>query len=200
MLKELIAVDLDGTLIERSLLQLVMEEDIKLNGSFEALKAIIFYALQKTNEVTREYIIKNLPLIRINDISNTKLRVNQVIIKYLQRIQHDKNIVLATGSDQAIAEIMSDFFLKNFDIRFKDVIGSIEGNVCVSEEKLKELKKLSTSFTYIGNSYQDLRIWNEKEVKMICVGSEDFWNLASQMNQNKDSLFLPNIFVNPKEI
>lgn len=195
-----VAVDLDGTLIKGTVLQLIAKECISRSVFIPTMLAFFAFGIMKTNQFTRDYIHQNIEILGMDDYSNITLQVNPFVIEYLKRVSDYSILVLATGSDQYVADTMCWFFSKYFQIPFEHSIGSRDGIFCISETKLKTIKRLSDSFTYIGNSQQDFPIWQDKQVEMICIGDENFLKQARENTNRQDGILLPDTFVYPREL
>ena len=197
-MKKVIAVDLDGTLIDLSVLQTVVLNDFNQSSTTDGLKALLFYGLYKTNSVTEEYLRNKTGLLELLEGSTDKIKVNPVLIQYLQQIGPDNILILATGSDYYSANLMCWFFLEHLNLKFDYVIASEEGTISVSDLKLEAIKNIAEKFTYIGNSYQDLVLWADPRVKMICVCDQGFWEVATKVSSK--GVMMPNLFVTVSEL
>jgi len=197
-MKKVIAVDLDGTLIDLSVLQAVVLNDFTQSPPIDGLKALLFYGLYKTNAVTQAYLRNKTGLLKLLEGSTDKIKVNPVLIQYLKEMGPDSILILATGSDYYSANLMCWFFLEHLNLKFDYVIASEEGSISVADIKLKAIKNIADKFTYIGNSHQDLVLWADPQVKMICVGDEGFWEAANKVSAK--GIMIPNLFVPVSEL
>jgi len=195
-----VAVDLDGTLIKGTVLQLIAKECISRSAVMSTMVAFFAFGILKTNKLTRDYMHQNIGILALDQYVNINLQVNPFVIDYLKRVSEHSILVLATGSDQYIADTMCWFFSEYFQIHFDHSIGSRDGIFCVSETKLEALKALSDSFTYMGNSKQDFPLWRDKQVEMICIGDENFLKQARENTNRQDGILLPDTFVYPREL
>ena len=67
-----------------------------------------------------------------------------------------RKIVLATGSPQAVAQRVADYLGV-----FAEVIAAVPDVNVIGETKAAILQKRFGNFTYIGNSVQDIPVWDK---------------------------------------
>ena len=197
-MKKVVAVDLDGTLIDISVLQSIILNDFNHSTPLSGLQALMFYGLYKTNSTTQEYLRTKTPLLELLEGATDKIKVNPILIQYLKAISADNILILATGSDYYSAHLMCWFFLEHLNLKFDYVIASEEGSLSVADVKLNAIKSIADRFTYIGNSYQDLILWADPRVKMVCVCDEEFWGVVTEVNPN--GIMIPDLFVTVNEL
>lgn len=175
-------VDLDGTLIEESVMCLMLRRSF-FRRPIRTIIAGLCYALLGPNSLTDRHGMQNLYLLKLDSIDEMYLRFNRSLIKFLRNLQDlGKTLILATGSDQYIADTMAQVLYRCFNIKFAHVIGSTPGFLCISKNKLAKVRNIVTSrFAYIGDSYQDFPLWSSDDVDMICVGSSYFKTNAERV-------------------
>jgi hypothetical protein len=126
----------------------------------------VFFQSNKSGErcVITPFEFYNTTSLRIklliaNEIESEKIdfAINQQVMNFLLK-NRDKKIILATGAVDKIAKQ----FAQQYDI-FDFVISSSEDCNCVGITKANEISKhiniLETKFLYIGDSKQDVAIW-----------------------------------------
>ncbi|QEK38891.1 hypothetical protein [Candidatus Nesciobacter abundans] len=149
--------DLDGTLVRQ-------------NTIFSTFKKTLFYKPFTFLKITLNWILgKKLENIKIINSNHSLLKMeeldfNKDVISFLKDVKRQYKsikIVLATGSTQNIAKKIS---LK-LDV-FDNEIYSTHNNNCIGENKLKEIISFNKNkpFMYIGNSKQDIIIWQSSEI------------------------------------
>lgn len=198
--EEFIAVDLDGTIIENSVFSSIFKKLFfidPLRTSISLFSCILF----GPNSITSRHLKRNLDLIGLDKKDATKLKFNKILINFLKDLKEKgKTLILATGSDQYVGELIGDYTDKHFGLKFDMIIGSEPGFLCISENKLKKLRDITHEFAYIGNSSQDFPLWRAKGVNMICVGSDNFRFVAQERCYKPAFLTIPPEFVIATEI
>ena len=175
-----IAVDLDGTIIENSIFSCVFRKLFFIDP-FRTVASIASCILFGPNKITSRHLKRNLHLVGLDKKDETRLKFNKVLLNFLKEMQKmGKVLILATGSDQYLADVIAQYTEEHFDLKFDIVIGSEPGFLCISENKLKKLRDINPEFAYIGNSSQDFPLWRAKGVNMICVGNENFRFVAQE--------------------
>ncbi|QEK38748.1 haloacid dehalogenase-like hydrolase [Candidatus Cytomitobacter primus] len=194
-----IFVDLDGTLV-------------KQNVGFELFKALIFKCPFVALKVQLNFLM-NRKMLNIDILNKyamylnfAKLDFHAELVNFIKcEKKRGKKIILATGSPIKIAERLN-IYLNNL---FDGVIGSHGDLRCVSEKKLIEINKyinkrsyvqniehddLSKSynvqFMYIGNSNQDITVWEGAGLCAV-VGDNDFKSRMRLHNIVFDIEFAP---------
>ncbi|CAO5677225.1 MAG: hypothetical protein HEEMFOPI_00714 [Holosporales bacterium] len=152
-----LCVDLDGTLIYEDVIWVSWKNLIKLNPK-EILNPLIWFLKG------RAYMKHQLATYSF--IDPAQLTYNQPLITFLKKCKQDGvRIVLATAADEKFAMNISHY-LGLFD----DVIASDEKNNRRADVKAKTLcaRYGEKNFTYIGNSYDDLKVWRHAKYA-ICT-------------------------------
>jgi len=152
-------VDLDGTLIKTDMLHESFWSSVKRNP-YTAFLALISLVYGKAALKDR--------LSATSDVDVTTLPYNQSVIKYIEehRLEGGKS-VLITGSSQAYADKVSGY-LKLFD----EAYGTRYGNNLTGKAKRDFIHDFLgfKSFSYIGNSKDDLHVWQHAN-KIITVNT-----------------------------
>lgn len=156
---DFLIVDLDGTLIKTDMLHESFWSSVKRNPStaFLALISLVYgkAALKDRLSATSDVDVATLPY-------------NQSVIKYIEehRLEGGKS-VLITGSSQAYADKVSGY-LKLFD----EAYGTRDGNNLTGKAKRDFIHDFLgfKSFSYIGNSKDDLHVWRHAN-KIITVNT-----------------------------
>jgi len=189
-----IAVDLDGTIIKETVFSTVFKK-LFLIDPFRTIVSVLSYILVGPNVVSSRHLKRNLHLLGLDKEDGAKLKFNKVLINFLKELkQRGKVLILATGSDQYVADLIGDYMEKYFGLKFDVVIGSEPGFICISENKLRKLREISKEFVYIGNSSQDFPLWRAKGVRMICVGDDSFRFVAQERCYKPAFLTIPPTF------
>jgi hypothetical protein len=197
--KSLIAVDLDGTLIDKSILQVIVEKIATTHRILDTTLPLVYLLIFKTNQVTSDFIQNNIDILNLDNIETNEIALNLNVIRYLLNVKHLNTLALATGSDQYTCEVMGAFFKKYFGLTFEYMIGSQNGEFSISETKLEKLKKISSKFSYIGNSYQDLPIWKDESVDVVCVGNVEFFDEVRSLTSKSNCILISDEFRSSKE-
>ncbi len=156
---DVLIVDLDGTLIKTDMLHESFWSSVKRNPStaFLALISLVYgkAALKDRLSATSDVNVATLPY-------------NRSVIKYIEehRLEGGKS-VLITGSSQAYADKVSGY-LKLFD----EAYGTRDGNNLTGKAKRDFIHDFLgfKSFSYIGNSRDDLHVWRHAN-KVITVNT-----------------------------
>jgi len=156
---DVLIVDLDGTLIKTDMLHESFWSSVKRNP-YTAFLALISLVYGKAALKDR--------LSATSDVDVTTLPYNQSVIKYIEehRLEGGKS-VLITGSSQAYADKVSGY-LKLFD----EAYGTRDGNNLTGKAKRDFIHDFLgfKSFSYIGNSKDDLHVWQHAN-KIITVNT-----------------------------
>jgi len=156
---DVLIVDLDGTLIKTDMLHESFWSSVKRNP-YTAFLALISLVYGKAALKDR--------LSATSDVAVTTLPYNQSVIKYIEehRLEGGKS-VLITGSSQAYADKVSGY-LKLFD----EAYGTRDGNNLTGKAKRDFIHDFLgfKSFSYIGNSKDDLHVWQHAN-KIITVNT-----------------------------
>ena len=195
-----IAVDLDGTIIKEPVFSMLFKKLFFVNP-IRTVVSLFSYILFGPNAITSRHFKRNLHLLGLDKEEGAKLKFNKVLLDFLKRLKgQGKVLILATGSDQYIADLIGDYVEKYFGLKFDVLIGSQPGFHCISENKLKRLREISYEFVYIGDSSQDFQLWRAKGVKMICVGDDKFRFIAQERCYKPAFLSIPPNFDLPHKI
>lgn len=151
-----IVVDLDGTLIYGDCLHEQLNRAIFFQPYF--LITAIWYLLQGKAKF-KEYLGKNLLI----DVG--LLQYNQELIKWLEEKKDEgRTIVMATASNQVVARKIAEH------LNLFDSVHASDGQVNLKGSyKAQLLKEVYGSFEYVGNSVDDLQVW-EHAIKAYYVG------------------------------
>lgn len=147
--KNIIVIDLDGTLIKEDITILSLKLLIKKNllNTFR----VLLWATQGKS------FLKFRLSQQIN-IDVKKLTYNQKVINFIKKNKKNNKIVLSTGSYISYAKKINQH-IKLFD----EVLGTSKNFNNIGTNKASRLqKKFKTEqiYTYIGNSRTDIPIWN----------------------------------------
>jgi phosphoserine phosphatase len=198
--EEFIAVDLDGTIIQNSIFSCVFRK-LFFMDPIRTVGSIVSCILFGPNTITSRHLRRNLHLVGLDKKDATQLKFNKVLLRFLKDMKKlGKTLILATGSDQYLADLIADYTEKHFDLKFDMTLGSEPGFLCISENKLKKLREISPEFAYIGNSSQDFPLWRAKGVNMICVGTDNFRFVAQERCYKPAFLTIPPEFYFPHSI
>ncbi len=174
-------VDLDGTLIKNDLLFEALT-DILCRNPLHIFKILKW--LKNGKAYLKEQIAKNYQL----DV--TTLPYNQSVIKLIEsKIEQGYNIILATASHRIFAVQVANH-LKLFDELF-----ATQGKVNLRGETKRDLliKKYGVrNFEYIGNSHDDLAVWQFAS-KVYAANPNLFLRKKLQSFRN-----LADVFINPQ--
>jgi len=173
-----IVVDLDGTLIEEGAPYVILFKKLLFREPVVIVGAVIAYLILGPNIFTSNLVKSKMNLLNLDSPSLLEIKFNKPLVNLLKNLKKaGKVLILATGSDQCVAEAISNMLYKHFHIKFEHIIGSKPGFVCISNNKLEQIRLLTNDFVYIGNSYQDLPIWLASGVDVICIGSTQFYQM-----------------------
>lgn len=152
-----LCVDLDGTLVYNDTVQESIMQLLKYR--FLYVFVLPFWLLKGHAYVKRK-------IVSLIQFDPSHLPYNQAMIEYIkEEKKKGRKIVLATASDQVIAESVANY-LGLFD----EVIGSDGHLSYAGKHKLAKLNKeyKKSGFVYAGNSTVDLSVWpNSKEVVVV---------------------------------
>ena len=99
---------------------------------------------------------------------------------------------------------MAAFFEKYFGLIFQHKIGSQEGEFSISEIKLAKLKQITNQFglnrfAYVGNSDQDISLWKDPDVDVICVGDIAFFEHVRNVTGKLNCILIDGEFTGARE-
>ena len=152
---KILAVDLDGSLLlYDSLLYMFIKSLARPHIMLKSL-----FLLTKSKAKFKNYLAENI------DLNFNEESFNAAVVKYIRDKSSGKelDIYLATGANVIVAQKIWKIFPE-----FKGIIASNEYSNCIGKNKLTEILKISDQFDYIGNSFDDLILW-EKSASIICV-------------------------------
>lgn len=171
-------VDLDGTLIQ---------EDLSHKAFFYFLKSkplTCFYYLVLFLIRGRPYLKEKISNKYIVELS--QLKVNQNCIKYIKEAKKNHRVVyLISGSHQLLVNQIS-----NQINLFNKVFGTHESFNMVGKNKIDYINdKLNIKeFDYIGNSFQDIPIWEYTKKIIYTNASTRLKNKLLSMNQEMEEI------------
>lgn len=155
---KVICVDLDGTLIYNDV-SVESTKQFMFSGIFNIFKLVIW--------IFRGIAYTKYRIAEFQNINPEKLSYNFRLISYLKQKKQDGYcIFLATGSTKIYAEAIA----KHLGI-FDGVYASDEHVNLVGKNKADRLLKVFGKFIYIGNSIDDIHVW-EKAVKSVIVNPD----------------------------
>ena len=168
-------VDLDGTLIKEDLSDLAFVNSLKTNPLMLIFYIIVF--LFKGKSYLKEKISKNY-IVPIE-----KLNFNNAALDYIKDVKKRHRVVyLISGSHQLLVDQID----KHLRIFFESFGTNINFNM-VGENKVKfinnELKILE--FDYLGNSKQDLPIWEYTKKIIFTNVSKDLREIINSSKLDK---------------
>ena len=168
-------VDLDGTLIKEDLTDLAFIEYLKSKPLKLLIYLIIF--LFKGKSYLKEKISKNY-IVPID-----KLNFNRASLDYIKEVKNRHRVVyLISGSHQLLVNQINNH-LKIFFEAF----GTRSNFNMIGKNKIKfinaQLKILE--FDYLGNSNQDLPIWNYTKKIIYTNASDNLKKIINSSNLDK---------------
>ena len=168
-------VDLDGTLIKEDLSDLAFVNSLKTNPLMLIFYIIVF--LFKGKSYLKEKISKNY-IVPIE-----KLNFNNAALDYIKDVKKRHRVVyLISGGHQLLVDQID----KHLRIFFESFGTNIDFNM-VGENKVKfinnELKILE--FDYLGNSKQDLPIWEYTKKIIFTNVSKDLREIINSSKLDK---------------
>ena len=153
--------DLDGTLINEDMLYLSVK--LLLKEKPFRLLLILFRAWRGVSWLKNEIAVHI-------DITKLNFSVNKKVFDLLkQKKEEGYSCYLISGSNyQLVKSIFNQFEL------FDNFYGSDSYINLVGSNKLKKIMTLTPKFEYVGNSNQDIPIWEHADIAYICNSSEKF--------------------------
>ena len=168
-------VDLDGTLIKEDLTDLAFIEYLKSKPLRLFINLIIF--LFKGKSYLKEKISENyiVPIDRLN--------FNRASLDYIKEVKNRHRVVyLISGSHQLLVNQINNhlkIFFEAFGTRSNfNMIG--KNKIKFINEQLKILE-----FDYLGNSNQDLPIWNYTKKIIYTNASDNLKKIINSSNLDK---------------
>ena len=175
--KEILVVDLDGTLLKSDILHESFWSAISINF-LNSLKSL--FILLKGKEKLKEY------LYLVSNIDVKLLPYNKEVIKYILNFQMSGGkVALVTASNEKIAKKIADH-LGFFD----EVYGSNSSTNLKGEIKAKFLvnKYGEKNFVYIGDSKADLAVWKKAKKSVSINCSTSLCKKIEKINSNYEHL------------
>jgi len=168
-------VDLDGTLIKEDLTDLAFIEYLKSKPLKLLIYLIIF--LFKGKSYLKKKISKNY-IVPID-----KLNFNRASLDYIKEVKNRHRVVyLISGSHQLLVNQINNhlkIFFEAFGTRSNfNMIG--KNKIKFINEQLKILE-----FDYLGNSNQDLPIWNYTKKIIYTNASDNLKKIINSSNLDK---------------
>jgi phosphoserine phosphatase len=168
-------VDLDGTLIKEDLTDLAFIEYLKSKPLKLLIYLIIF--LFKGKSFLKEKISENY-IVPID-----KLNFNRASLDYIKEVKNRHRVVyLISGSHQLLVNQINNhlkIFFEAFGTRSNfNMIG--KNKIKFINEQLKILE-----FDYLGNSNQDLPIWNYTKKIIYTNASDNLKKIINSSNLDK---------------
>ena len=172
---KILFVDLDGTLIKEDLSDLAFINSIKTNPLKLIFHLIIFFFKGKSylkEKISKDYIV---PI--------QKLNFNIAALNFIKDVRNRHRVVyLISGSHQLLVDQIN----RHLRIFFESFGTKIDFNM-VGENKVKfinnELKILE--FDYLGNSKQDLPIWEYTKKIIFTNVSKDLRKIINSSKLDK---------------
>lgn len=151
--------DLDGTFIKEDMLLCSIKALLK-----ESPHQMLFIFLE---------FWKGLPWIKDRiaakiDIKKLDFSINQDVLALIKSKKKQGYFccLISGSSNRIVKEVFSKSNI------FDDYYGSDTKINLVGENKLRKIKQLTSDFEYIGNSEQDIPIWQNAEKAYICSRSK----------------------------
>ena len=175
-------VDLDGTVIREDIGQMALKKKILSNYFclFNILIRFIFFGKPSV----KIYVSKNYK------VNFNKIHFNRACLDFINEAKKaNRKIFLISGSQEFIVKEIANK-LNIFD----DVYGTREGYNMISYNKVKFIYNTLgfNKFDYIGNSHQDLKVWEYSENIIYTNVSKPLLSKINQINKNK--IFIKSIF------
>tara|TARA_B110000858_G_scaffold198348_1_gene264185 strand:+ start:2545 stop:3972 length:1428 start_codon:yes stop_codon:yes gene_type:complete len=155
-------VDLDGTLVKTDCSLETLWSSISLNPA-NAFK--VFGWFFKGRPYLKDKLFES------SDLDAKSLPYNQEVISaILESKKNGSKVYLMTGSSQKVANKIQENF--NF---FDDVFGTSKNINLIGKNKLKKIREIigNDPFSYIGDSSQDIPIWEEAEEILIVANNNN---------------------------
>ena len=175
-------VDLDGTIIKEDIGQMAIKKKITDNF-LSILNLLIRFTLFGKPSV-KFYVSKNF------QVDFDKLHFNQPCINFVKEAKKlGRKVFLISGSQEIVVKVIANK-LNIFD----GVYGTRKNYNMISYNKVKFIHNTLgfKKFDYIGNSHQDLKVWEYSENVIYTNVNESLLSKIKSMNKNK--VFIENIF------
>ena len=175
-------VDLDGTIIKEDIGQMAIKKKIK-NNFLSILNIFVRYMLFGKPDV-KFYVSKNF------QVDFDKLHFNQSCINFIKEAKKlGRKVFLISGSQEIVIKVVANK-LNIFD----GVYGTRKNYNMISYNKVKFIHNTLgfKKFDYIGNSHQDLKVWEYSENVIYTNVNETLLSKINAMNKNK--VFIKSIF------
>lgn len=168
-------VDLDGTIIEEDIGQMAIKKKISDN-IFNVLNVFVRFILFGKPSV-KFYVSKSF------HINFDALHFNQPCLDFIKEAKDiGRKVFLISGSHELIVKTIGDK-LNIFD----GIYGTSKNYNMISYNKVKFIRNTLgfNKFDYIGNSHQDLRVWEYSENIVYTNVNEALLLKINLMNKNK---------------
>ena len=173
-------VDLDGTIIKEDIGQIAIKKKIKDN-IFNIFGILVRFLLFGKPSV-KFYVSKNF------NVNFGELHFNQSCINFIKEAKKlGRKVFLISGSQEIVIKVVANK-LNIFD----GVYGTRKNYNMISYNKVKFIHDTLgfKKFDYIGNSHQDLKVWEYSENVIYTNVNETLLLKINAMNKNK-------VFINP---
>ena len=168
-------VDLDGTIIKEDIGQMAVKK--KVFSNFLCIFNIIFKFIFFGKPSVKLYVSRNYKL------NFDEIHFNSACLDFISKAREtNRKIFLISGSQELVVKKIANK-LNIFD----DVYGTRENYNMVSYNKVKFIHDTLgfNKFDYIGNSHQDLKVWEYSENIIYTNVSKSLLSKINVMNKNK---------------
>ena len=175
-------VDLDGTIIKEDIGQMAIKK--KVFSNFFCIFNIIFKFIFFGKQSVKLYVSRNYKL------NFDEIHFNNACLDFISKARKtNRKIFLISGSQELVVKKIANK-LNIFD----DVYGTRENYNMVSYNKVKFIHDILgiNKFDYIGNSHQDLKVWEYSENIIYTNVSKALLLKINLINKNK--IFIKSIF------
>ena len=175
-------VDLDGTIIKEDVGQMAIKK--KIFSNFFCIFNIVFKFIFFGKPSVKLYVSKNYK------VNFEKIHFNSACLNFINEAKKtNRNVFLISGSQELVVKEIENK-LNIFD----DVYGTREDYNMVSYNKVKFINNTLgfSKFDYIGNSHQDLKVWEYSENIIYTNVSKALLLKINLINKNK--IFIKSVF------
>ena len=168
-------VDLDGTIIKEDIGQMAMKK--KITDNFLSILNIFVRFMLFGKPDVKFYVSKNF------QVDFDKLHFNQSCINFIKEAKKlGSKVFLISGSQEIVVKVIANK-LNIFD----GVYGTRKNYNMISYNKVKFIHNTLgfKKFDYIGNSHQDLKVWEYSENIIYTNVSKSLLSKINVMNKNK---------------
>lgn len=179
--QEILVCDLDGTLIKTDFLFETLMSAISKNFFF--LFGIIIHLFKGRANLKRY-------LAEIYEINPEIIPYNKEVVEYIIK-RRDKGayVVLATASDQLIATKIANYLNLFDEVYASDGHTNLKGK---EKANLLENKFGNNKFTYIGDSFDDVQVWQVSKLSVV-------FNASSRLKSKLENLGLKCYYLYSKQ-